>query len=50
MPHIAFEVPDLENAIKGFELFGESNNQMEGVKIAMIKHNDVPIELMEIRK
>jgi hypothetical protein len=40
MPHIAFEVRDLEEAIKGFELLGEPNCPMEGVKVAMIKHNE----------
>ncbi|MDA3954861.1 MAG: hypothetical protein PF485_14535 [Bacteroidales bacterium] len=50
MPHIAFEVPDLEKAIKGFELIGEPNSPMEGIKVAMIKHNGVPIELMKIKK
>ena len=50
MPHIAFEVPDLEEAIKGFELIGEPNSPMEGVKVAMIKHNGAPIELMEFKR
>lgn len=48
MPHMAFEVPDLEEAIKGFEILGEPDCPMEGIKVAMIKHNGVPIELMEI--
>ena len=46
-PHIAFVVPDLMEAIKGFELIGEPNYPMDGVKVAMIKHNGVPVELME---
>jgi hypothetical protein len=49
MPHIAFEVPDLEKAIQGFELIGKPNSPMEGIKVAMIKHNGALIELMEIR-
>lgn len=49
MPHIAFVVPNLKEAIKGFELIGEPNCPMEGVKVAMIKHNGAPIELMEFQ-
>ncbi|HRW62964.1 MAG TPA: hypothetical protein P5132_05730 [Bacteroidales bacterium] len=47
MPHIAFVVPDLMEAIKGFEVIAVPNSPMDGVKVAMIKHNDSPIELME---
>lgn len=50
IPHIAFVIPDLNEAIKKFELIGEVNSPMEGVKVAMIKHNGAPIELMEIYK
>ena len=46
-PHIAFVVPDLEEAIKSFELIGEPNYPMKGIKVAMINHNGCPIELME---
>ncbi len=46
-PHIAFEVPNLDEAIKGFELLGKPNSPINGVKVAMIKHNGVAIELME---
>ncbi len=49
-PHIAFEVPDLDKAIEGFEILAEPNCPMEGVKVAMIKHHGVPIELMEFKK
>lgn len=50
MPHIAFEVPYLKEAFKGFELLGVPYCPMEGVKVTMIKHNSIPIELMEIKK
>lgn len=50
MPHIVFEVPDLKEAFKGFELLGVPYCPIEGVKVAMIKHNGIPIELMEIKK
>ncbi len=47
---MVFEVPDVEKAIKGLELLGEPNCPMEGVKVAMLKHNGTPIEPMEIKK
>lgn len=47
VPHIAFVVPNLDEAIKGFELIGEPNCPMKGIRVAMIKHNGAPIELME---
>ena len=50
MPHIAFVVPDLKEAIKDFEVIAEPNSPMDGVKVAMIKLNGVPIELMEFEK
>lgn len=50
LPHIAFVVPDLDLAIKGFEVIAEPNSPMQGVKVAMIKHNGAPVELMEFSK
>ncbi len=50
VPHIAFAVDDLEKALVGKELIGEPSIPSEGVKVAMIKHNDAPVELMEFEK
>jgi hypothetical protein len=50
LPHIAFEVDDLEKAIKGKELIGEPSIPSNGIKVAMIKHNGAPVELMEFEK
>ncbi len=50
VPHIAFEVDDLERALVGKELIGEPSIPSEGVKVAMIKHNDAPVELVEFEK
>ena len=50
VPHIAFEVDDLEKVLVGKELIGEPSIPSEGVKVAMIKHNDAPVELMEFEK
>ena len=50
VPHIAFEVDDLDVAIVGQTLLGEISSPSEGVKVAMIIDNGVPIELLEFRK
>ena len=47
VPHLAFEVDDLEEAIKGLELIGEPSSPMRGVTVAMILHNGMPIEIIE---
>ena len=49
IPHIAFIVPDLNEAIKKFEVITKPNSPMEGLIVAMIKHNGAPIELMEFK-
>lgn len=47
VPHIAFEVDDLEAALVGETLLGEPSSPMEGVRVAMILHNGMPVELLE---
>lgn len=47
VPHIAFEVDDLERALAGKELIGEPSSPMVGVRVAMILHNGMPVELLE---
>ena len=47
VPHLAFVVPNVEKAIQGFEILNDINSPMEGCKVAMIKHDGSPIELME---
>lgn len=47
VPHVAFEVSDIEKAIIGKELIGEPSFPSTGVKVAMIKHNGAPVELIE---
>ena len=47
VPHIAFEVDDLEAALDGKELIGEVSSPMEGIRVAMILHNGMPVELLE---
>jgi hypothetical protein len=50
VPHIAFEVDDLESALDGKELIGEVSSPMEGIRVAMILHNGMPVELLEFSK
>ena len=50
VPHIAFEVEDLESAIAGQRLIGEVSSPSDGVRVAMIIDDGVPIELLEFRK
>jgi hypothetical protein len=47
VPHIAFEVDDLDSAIINKELIGEISSPSEGVRVAMIIDNGAPIELLE---
>jgi len=50
IPHIAFEVNNLDSAIKGKQLLGEITSPSTGVRVAMIIENGAPVELLEFRK
>ena len=50
VPHIAFEVDDLESALDGKELIGDVSSPMAGVRVAMILHNGMPVELLGFSK
>lgn len=50
IPHIAFEVDDLDSAVKGREMIGEINSPSKGVRIAMILENGAPVEFLEFKK
>jgi hypothetical protein len=47
LPHVAFVVNDLSEAIMGKEVIVEPNQPSEGISVAMILHNGAPIELIE---
>ena len=49
IPHLAFEVKDLdfELANRRLKVITEPNLPAEGIRVAMIEHNDAPIELIE---
>ncbi len=47
VPHLAFEVQDLDRALKGLMLLGEIGSPSPGVRAAMIVDDGAPIELIE---
>lgn len=51
VPHIAFEVDDLDKELKenDFEIICEPGVPSDGVRAAMINHNGAPVELIEFR-
>lgn len=50
VPHVAFEVEDLNAAIAGQTLIGEVSSPSDGVRVAMIVDNGAPVELLEFSK
>ena len=50
IPHIAFEVDNLDSAIEGKELLGEVCSPAKGIRVAMIIENCVPVEFLEFNK
>jgi len=47
VPHIAFEVDDLLEAIAGKEILIEPNSPSQGVTVAFIVDNGAPIEFLQ---
>lgn len=47
MPHIAFEVEDLQAELKGKKVIIEPNSPSEGLTVAFIEVNGAPVELIE---
>lgn len=52
VPHIAFEVDDLDKELNenNFEIISEPNVPSKGIRVAMIKHNGAPVELLEFNR
>ena len=50
LPHVAYLVDDMEQALKGFEILVETFSPAEGVRVAFIVHKGSPVEFMEISK
>lgn len=47
IPHIAFEVDNLDDALKGETLIGAVSSPSAGVRVAMILDDGAPVELLE---
>jgi hypothetical protein len=50
VPHVAFEVDDLDAAIEGKQLMGDISSPSEGIRVAMIVDSSAPIELLEFSR
>jgi hypothetical protein len=50
VPHIAFEVEDLEEEIRGKEVIISPNSPSPGVTVAFIVDNGAPVEFLQFEK
>jgi hypothetical protein len=50
VPHLAFEVDDLEAALAGRRVISPTSSPCAGVRVAMIEDDGAPVELMEFSK
>jgi hypothetical protein len=50
VPHIAFEVDDLDAELEGKEILIAPNSPSDGVRVAFIVHNGAPVEFLEYKK
>jgi hypothetical protein len=50
VPHLAFEVDDLDAALEGEDILSPPDSPSKGVRAAMIVHDGAPIELIEFRR
>ena len=48
IPHVAFQVDDLNAALEGCEVIIKPNSPSPGVTVAFILENGAPVELLEI--
>lgn len=48
VPHVAFEVDDLEEALQGQHILIEPNSPSPGVSVAFIQVRGAPVELIQI--
>ncbi len=50
VPHVAFEVDDLDAALEGQEIIHPAGSPSDGVRSAMIVHNGAPVEFIWFRR
>jgi len=49
IPHVAFQVDDLLQALMGQQVLIEPNSPTEGVRVAFIVDDGAPVELLQIQ-
>lgn len=50
VPHVAFEVDNISDAIKGKKVIIKPNSPSDGIIVAFIEENGVPIEFIQTKK
>lgn len=50
IPHVAFEVDDIHEAIRGKTVIIEPNSPSEGVVVAFIEENGAPVEFLQFTR
>lgn len=50
VPHVAFEVEDLNRALEGHEVLIEPNSPSDGVLVAFVLCDGAPVEFLEFSK
>jgi hypothetical protein len=50
VPHVAFEVDDLAEALEGHEILIEPNSPSEGVTVAFVACDGAPVEFLEFSR
>jgi hypothetical protein len=50
VPHLAFEVDDLEAALRGRKVIIPPNSPSPGVRVAFIDEQGVPVEFLQIER
>ncbi len=48
VPHVAFQVEDLDAALEGKNVIIQPNSPSPGIRVAFILENGAPVELLEI--
>ena len=50
VPHVAFQVDDLERALEGHEILIQPNSPSEGVLVAFVVCDGAPVEFLQIAR
>ncbi len=50
VPHVAFQVDDLDAELAGHEILIAPNSPSPGVRVAFIVHDGAPVELIAFKK